>query len=138
MANEHVIEPHIEVEQISHRRGVKAGTWLLQWEIKNLGQQPLTIFAVRLPHGQFRSPEQEFVLPYKLSANESVALEIEVACSEAPGTAVENAFLILRVLWLDNPWRIFARLRVTFDSDGAPHAGTELITTQQTGFSERL
>ncbi|MGH7846230.1 MAG: hypothetical protein ACREQW_13815 [Candidatus Binatia bacterium] len=138
MAGQRVIEPRIDVQQISRRQDVKGGAWHLQWQIKNLAQQPLTIFAVRLPHGQFRSREQEFALPYRLSGNESAALEIEVVCSEAPGTVVENAFLILRVLWLNNPWRIFARLRVTFDSEGAPHAGAELITTQQTGFSERL
>jgi hypothetical protein len=138
MADENAVEPHIEVEQVSHRHGVRAGAWLLQWKIKNLGQRPLAILAVRLPHGQFRSPEQEFDFPYALSPHETAFLDIEVACGEAHGTVVENAFLILRVQWLDSPWRIFARLRVTFASDGAPHAATELVTTQQTGFSERL
>jgi hypothetical protein len=58
-----------------------------------------------------------------------------VACGEPAGTVVENAFLILRVLWGDRPWRIFARLRVVFDQHGVPENSTEVITTQPVGFS---
>jgi hypothetical protein len=48
---------------------------------------------------------------------------------------VENAFLILRVLWRDRPWRIFARLRVVVDQHGVPENRTEVVTTQPVGFS---
>ncbi len=58
-----------------------------------------------------------------------------MACGEAPGTVVENAFLILRVVWRDEPWQVFARFRVVFDDHGGPRTTTELITTQPVGFS---
>jgi hypothetical protein len=48
---------------------------------------------------------------------------------------VENAFLILRVLWREQPWRIFARLRVVFDQHHVPENSTEVVTTQPIGFS---
>ena len=48
---------------------------------------------------------------------------------------MENAFLILRVLWLEQPWRILARLRVVCDEEGAPETTTEVVTTQPVGFS---
>jgi hypothetical protein len=48
---------------------------------------------------------------------------------------VENAFLILRVLWREQPWRIFARLRVVFDQHSVPENTIEVITTQPVGFS---
>jgi hypothetical protein len=51
---------------------------------------------------------------------------------------VENAFLILRVLWLETPWRVFARLRVVFDEQGGPQTTTEVVTVQQVGFSAAL
>ena len=138
MADGHPTEPRIGVEQVSHRRGAKPGAWLLQWNIQNLGRESLTILAARLPHGQFRSPEQQFAPGYKVAPHETLPLEIEVACHEASGTVVENAFLILRVLWQDSPWRILARLRVSVDAHGVPKSVTELITTQRVGFSEQL
>jgi hypothetical protein len=49
---------------------------------------------------------------------------------------VENAFLILRVLWLGKPWRILARLRVVFDEQGGPQTTTEVVTVQPVGFSD--
>jgi hypothetical protein len=60
---------------------------------------------------------------------------LAVACREPAGTVVENAFLILRVLWRERPWRIFARLRVVFDQHSVPENSTEVITTQPVGFS---
>jgi hypothetical protein len=48
---------------------------------------------------------------------------------------VDNVFLILRVLWLERPWRIFARLRVVFDQHSVPENSTEVVTTQPVGFS---
>ena len=74
----------------------------------------------------------------QLSLGERTRLECVVACSELPGTVVENAFLILRVLWLEEPWRVFARLRVVFDEQGGPQTTTEVVTVQRVGFSNLL
>lgn len=70
-----------------------------------------------------------------LLPGESARLEFAVACAADPGATVENAFLILRVNWLKEPWRILARMQVVFDEQGRPRAITELVTTQRTGFS---
>jgi hypothetical protein len=66
---------------------------------------------------------------------ESARLALAVACREPAGTVVENAFLILRVLWREQLWRILARLRVVFDPHSVPENSTEVITTQPVGFS---
>jgi hypothetical protein len=108
------------------------------WQIQNLGQQPLRLLAARLPHGRFRSEERELIPTPELLPGERAQLEFPVACSELPGTVVENAFLILRVLWLEEPWRIFTRLRVVFAAQGEPRTTTELVTVQRVGFSELL
>ena len=56
-------------------------------------------------------------------------------CDEPAGAVIENGFLILLVEWLDKQWRIFVRLRVIINQEGEPETATELITTQQVGFS---
>ncbi|HWP59170.1 MAG TPA: hypothetical protein VNL14_14850 [Candidatus Acidoferrales bacterium] len=137
MGDREPLEPAIAVEQVSTRQA-GAGAWHIEWNITNLGASPLTILAARFPHGQFRSPERPFADPYRLAPGQSALLEAEITCPELPGTIVENAFLILSVVWSDRPWRIFARLRVTIESGGAPRAATELITAQPSGFAEKL
>lgn len=75
--------------------------------------------------------------PLDVAAGASVLVELPVRASEAPGTSVENCFLILRVLWQEQLWRIFARHRVVFDQNGTPHPICELVTTHPVGFSTR-
>ncbi|HSF34294.1 MAG TPA: hypothetical protein VLK82_28035 [Candidatus Tectomicrobia bacterium] len=96
---------------------------------------PLQLLAAGLPHSRFRSEEQALPPTPKLLEGESARLELAVACHEPAGAVVENAFLILRVLWREQLWRILARLRVVFDERGVPENSTEIITTQPVGFS---
>jgi hypothetical protein len=128
--------PQVRVEQASRRVGSDPGRWLVAWRVQNLGRQPLQLLAARLPHGRFRSEERALVPTPNLLPGEGVRLEFSVACGGLPGAVVENAFLILRVRWLEEPWRIFARLRVVFDGQGGPQATTEVVTVQRVGFSE--
>ena len=123
------------MEQASRRTGSDPGRWLVAWRVQNLSRQPLQLLAARLPHSRFRSAERALVPIPKLLPGESAQPEFSVACSGRPGTVVENAFLILRVLWLEEPWRIFARLRVVFDEQGGPQTTTEVVTVQRVGFS---
>jgi hypothetical protein len=66
---------------------------------------------------------------------ENVQLTLAVACGEPSGTVVENAFLILRVLWWEQLWRIFAWLRAIVDQRSTPESSTVVITTQPVGLS---
>jgi hypothetical protein len=132
-----VNEPKVHVEQVSHPGGADREEWLVSWRIKNLGIAPLEVLASRLPHSQFWSGEQELNPSPTVLPDESFLLERSVRCSEPAGAAVENAFLILRVIWMNESWRIFARFRVVFNEEGAPNTVTELTTTQRIGFSAR-
>jgi hypothetical protein len=127
--------PNVVVEPVCPCAASAGGRWLCTWRIHNVGQEPLQLLAAGLPHSRFRSEEQELSPAPKLLPGESARLALAVACREPAGTVVENAFLILRVLWGERPWRIFARLRVGFDQRGAPESTTEVITTQPVGFS---
>lgn len=130
------IGPQVRVEQMSRHAGPASDRWRVVWQMQNLGQHPLQLLAARLPHGRFRSEEQELTSLPQLQPGESARLEFAVACSERPGTVVENAFIIVRVVWQEEPWRIFARLRVVFDEQGEPQTTTEVVTVQLVGFSE--
>ncbi len=130
------IEPQVIIEQASRSRGSEPDCWLVTWRIRNLGQEPLQILSGRLPHGLFRSAERELTMIPKLPPNGNARIEFPVACNGHPGTVVENAFLILRVHWLEQPWWIFARMRVAIDDQGSPHSMTEMVTTRRIGFSE--
>jgi hypothetical protein len=127
--------PNVVVESTCPGAATAGDRWLCTWRIQNLGPEPLQLLATGLPHSRFRSEEQELSPAPKLLAGESARLALAVACREPAGTVVENAFLILRVLWREQPWRILARLRVVFDQHGVPVNSTEVVTTQPIGFS---
>ena len=135
MSTASVLGPKVVVESACRCVPSASGQWLCTWRIENLGQEPLQLLAVGLPHSRFRSEERELSPAPKLLAGESARLALAVACREPAGTVVENAFLILRVLWGEQPWRIFARLRVVFDQHEVPENSTEMVTTQPVGFS---
>jgi hypothetical protein len=130
-----VMGPNVVVESACPCAASAGGRWLCTWRIQNLTQEPLQLLAAGLPHSRFRSEEHELSPSPQLLPGENARLALAVACHEPAGTVVENAFLILRVLWREQPWRILARLRVVFDQHGAPENSTEVITTQPVGFS---
>ena len=131
------MEPKVQVAHETVQRGAAPDRWQIAWQIKNLGDRSLEILAARLPHGKFRSEEKEFAPAVRLESKQSETIELEVRCHEPPGTIVENAFLIMRVLWIGQAWLILARLRVSVNGEGMPLTTTELITTQPVGFSAR-
>ncbi|HZU06126.1 MAG TPA: hypothetical protein VFB73_09130 [Chloroflexota bacterium] len=128
-------EPQVQVIPLADRTALAAGQWQVRWRLTNAGPQPLHILSTWLPHSRFRGAEQAFDPPLTLAPGASRTLELAVACHEPPGTVVENAFLILRVLWGAEPWRILARLRVVVDPAGGPVMYCERITTQPVGFA---
>ncbi|HEV8719228.1 MAG TPA: hypothetical protein VGW77_01150 [Candidatus Binatia bacterium] len=127
--------PQMVLTQVSADRvGVLEG-WSIGWRIENLGEHPIYVSAVRLPHGQFKSAERRFDPAIELAPGNKTELNILVKCDEPAGLVTENAFVILSVEWLGEQWRIFVRLRVMVTVDGRPETATELITTQRVGFS---
>ena len=131
------MEPKVQVAQETARRGPAPDRWQVRWRVENLGDRQLKILAARLPHGKFRSAETEFARAILIEPKQSGRIELEVRCNEPPGSIVENAFLIMRVLCADAPWLILARLRVSVNDKRAPVTAAELITAQPVGFSTK-
>ena len=128
--------PLINVQQIGGRRDTKPGSWIIEWYIHNLGEEPLTLLSAQLPHGKFKSDPVEFAGGLRLPARAKARIEASVVCDEAPGAIIDNAFLILRTEWRQAEWRIFVRFQVRVNQEGEPWTQTELITTQRVGFSK--
>jgi hypothetical protein len=127
--------PKISLEQLSTDRNGAPGYWRIEWRIENGSSQPIRVRSVRLPHGQFKSEEQRFDPPIDLKAGQQGQFQTRVHSHEPPGLITENAFMIFHVTWLDEPWRVFVRLRVTMTEERRPKTATELITSQKVGFS---
>ena len=127
--------PQIALNQVSVEPEEGRGNWKIQWRIANLNSKPLDLHAVRLPHGQFKSAERCFEPAIGLAAKQDAQFQVLVHCDELAGLVTENAFLIFQGIWVGEPWRIFARVRVIVNSKGEPATKTESITTQRVGFS---
>ncbi len=100
------------------------GRWLITWHVTNLTRGELTLDDAWLPHGRFRG-EGHRSLDLAIAPEGTSRVQLRVHSHEAPGTVVNNAFLILR---LNNRWRVFARMRVEFDA--MPRPIVEAVTVQ--------
>ena len=127
--------PAIELQQVSVEWDGAMEGWNIHWRINNKAAHSLQIDSVRLPHGQFKAEEQRFEPALLLRSGADARFQTPVRCDEPAGLVTENAFLIFHVVWLGEPWRILARVRVEVDSNGEPKTAVELITTQKIGFS---
>jgi hypothetical protein len=106
------------------------GRWRVTWQVHNDGPAALALSAAWIPHGRFRG-DGRLALAEALAPGAAVRLTFEVRAREAPGTLVENAFLILRAEDArSGAWRIFGRMRVPFDTDGRPWPVVEVVSTQ--------
>lgn len=128
--------PEIELRQVTAERKGRTEPWRIVWLLRNRGPHRLRVQAVRLPHGQFKSAENPFDPAIELGPNEQTQFQTLVRCDEPPGEVTENAFVIFYVLWLEEPWRIFARVRIIVTPEGEPQATTESVTTQKVGFAQ--
>ncbi|MBI2911045.1 MAG: hypothetical protein HYY05_02800 [Chloroflexi bacterium] len=128
--------PRVEVE---FRGSVPASPdrqqWRVAWRVENHNAEPVQLVAAWLPHSRFRCDERGLSALPPLAADQATQVELVASCSEAPGTAVPAAFLIVRFLWRGQPWRLLARMTVTCDGAGAPRAQIERVDLQRVGFS---
>ena len=127
--------PSLLIESLGCRAGPAGDRWLAAWRIRNVGASPLRLLEAWAPHGQFRAAVEQLSRGVDLPPGESTRLELLVTCRDRPGAVVENAFLILRLLWRGHPWRVLTRMRVVFDAKGTPQHICERTTAQPVGFS---
>lgn len=135
--NESMQAPRLAIEALGCRPGAEPGEWLACWRVGNAGQGAITLEEIWLPHGRFRWEPRKLEPGIELRPRADMRIEQPVRCGEAPGTLVENTFLILRVRSRGAAWRVLARHRVEWGEAG-PRPVCELITAQRVGFSSAL
>jgi hypothetical protein len=128
--------PEIVLRQLAAERDGVTERWSIAWDIANQGKDSIEISGVRLPHGQFRSDEHRFDPPLNLAPGVNRQFHVFVSCDEPAGLVTENAFVIFTARWSGKAWRIFVRIRVVVNAAGKPETETQLITTQEVGFSD--
>ena len=127
------IPPTLDVAQAGRASGGPR-LWRVAFDVTNRGAGPVALRAAWLPHGRFRCAEQQLA-DLVLAPEGATQLAFEAAFDEPPGTEVENCFVILRVRWREEAWRVMARFTVTAAGDGAPLAAARLVTAHRVGFS---
>ena len=94
--------PVLLIESASSCGADKLCRWLMSWRVQSVGREPIEVLSIWLPHDKFARDHQFFDSPIRLTPNESRLLEVRVAFNGAPGRVVDNAFFILRLLWMDH------------------------------------
>jgi hypothetical protein len=105
-----------------------AGRWRVTFVVCNRFDEPLELRDAWLPHGRFRG-DGHMALDASIPPGDEYVLGLGVSATEERGTLVENAFLILRVHGSAERWRVFARMRITFDD--VPRPLVEAVTAQR-------
>jgi len=131
-----ISEPRVEVNPLYVKRGEGDHCWLSAWQVENFSGDEIKIVSARLPHGQFRGEEITFSPEIAVPSEGRRELILPAAFNAAPGSMVENAFLILSIEYERVPWRVFTRFRVTANARGEPEPTVERITIQKAGFSD--
>lgn len=101
--------------------------WRVSWRITSGVALHLTHAAA--PHGKLRAADLDIDL------RTPTELALDVTSNEAPGTDIENAFLILTGEAGGRTWRILARMRVRVDGDGVPRPKVERVDVQEVPFN---
>jgi hypothetical protein len=105
------------------------GPWRVTWNLTNESDDMLRLEDAWIPHGRFRG-DGRLRLATSIAPGASVPLTFTVTAREDPATVVENTFLILRADLNGQAWRMFCRMRVTFDGEGIPRPQIEQVTWQ--------
>ena len=95
----------------------------------------MTLLAAWLPHARFRADEQSSEGETPLAPGGSVTLGFDAEFDEPPNTEVENGFVILRVEWNGERWRVLTRMTVASGPSGEPDARVETVSAHRVGFS---
>jgi hypothetical protein len=127
--------PQLQVTPVGIAVEPECGVLHVRWQLANPTAAPLELVDSWLPHGRFFAERQAFQPPLTLPAGARGIVERSVRCVAEPGEVIENAFLILRVRWCGQPWRVLARLRVERLVPDSVVVAVEAVTTQPVGFT---
>ena len=125
--------PPLDVRQAGAAGGT--GPWDVSFDVTNRGADPVSLIDARLPHARFHADVQDLAHLAPLAPGEAARLEFTATFDEPPGTEAGNAFVILRVRWRGDTWRVLTRMTVASGTRGEPTARPETASAHRVGFS---
>jgi hypothetical protein len=128
------VGPKLDVQQHGVAQG--DGPWLVAFDVTNHDESPVEIIEAWLPHARFHAEAQDVSDSRPLAPGRAMHIGFTAEFDEPVGTEAPNAFVILRVRWQGEEWRVLARLTVTSGERAEPAARTELITAHRVGFAK--
>jgi hypothetical protein len=129
-----VKRPQVRIEPAGEATREGEG-WRTTWRIVNADPDVVRVVGAIAPHSQFRG---ESPLDREIRGNASTQLSLVVRVDGAPGSEIENAFVIVLIQRGDEQWRVLARLRVPLEDDGRPRPRVEAVSVHRVGFSGEL
>ena len=124
--------PDIAVAQAGPAEG--DGPWLVAFDVQNRSAEPVELVEAWLPHAKFNAEAQELD-GLTLAHGATTRLAFTATYDEPPGTAAENAFVIMRLRWRGDTWRHLTRMTVASGPHGEPSAVVESVSAHRVGFS---
>jgi hypothetical protein len=106
------------------------GAWRIRWTIENHSSEVLSLREMRIPHDQFRAHDVQLDPALDIPPDAVGSIGSTVLFAEPPGSMLVYPFVIVRATWNGLACRLFGRLRVEADQNGAPHATCEEVTVQ--------
>lgn len=137
MTASHGDQPQITVAQVGETTG--DGPYEMTFAVVNDGADYVRLIEARMPHVVLRADVVDLASHVALAAGASAELTFLVTYEpRKDASEPSNPFVIMRLSWRGDEWRVLAQLAVAHDERGAPTTTTANLTAHRVGFSESL
>ena len=110
------------------------GPYAMTFAVTNVGDDSVTLVEARLPHVVLRAAALDLTSTPALGAGETTELAFDVTYQpREDASEPSNPFLILRLAWRGEEWRVLAQLALAHDERGAPMTTTAVISAHRVG-----
>jgi hypothetical protein len=112
------------------------GPYAMTFALVNGGGDSLRLIDARMPHAVLHAGTTDLVEAPALAGGEATQITFEVTYQPRENASEpSNPFIILRLAWRGDEWRVLAQLAVAHDERGAPTTTTAVMTAHRVGFS---
>ncbi len=110
------------------------GPFAMTFAVTNAGDDSVRLIEARLPHVVLRADAVDLTSMPALEAGETTELAFDVTYQpREDASEPSNPFLILRLVWRGEEWRVLAQLALAQDERGAPTTTTAVLSAHRVG-----
>ena len=124
--------PIMTIAQVGATAG--DGPYAMTFAVMNAGEESVRLVEARLPHVVLRANAVDLTSKPTLGAGETTELAFDVTYQpREDASEPSNPFLILRLVWRGEEWRVLAQLALAHDERGAPTTTTAVLSAHRVG-----